>query len=141
MVHISSFFFSGIIESSDVFISGASDMARRMKIYLRRGLDNLPGRMYRAHLPQHDSLECSREVAILYCGRNAENLRMTSECIAISEGSYTLGQLMCSLYRRGDQWVEELDDSSLVCTINGREAMLFDSIEPGAEVRISSLVQ
>jgi len=140
MQDISSFFFSGIIESSDVLISAVSDMARRTKIYLRRCLDNLPGRMYRSHSLHHAEVEINREVAIMYCGRTAENLRMTSERVAIPEGRYTLGQLMCSLYRRGDQWVEELDDSGLVCTVNGREAMLFDTIEAGAEIHIASPV-
>ena len=140
MHDISSLLFSGVIESSDVLISGMSDMARRTKIYIRRGLDNLPGRSHRTLCLHPASVEHSREVAITYYGRTAENLRMTSERIAIPAGDYTLGQLMCSLYRRGDQWVEELDDSSLVCTVNGREAMLFDTIEPGAEIRIASSV-
>lgn len=52
--------------------------------------------------------------------------------------SRTLGQLLCSLYKRGDRWVDELDDGHLMCRVNGREARLFDTIAPGAEICISS---
>ena len=58
--------------------------------------------------------------------------------MVIPTGCYTLGQLLCSLYKRGDRWVDELDDSHLLCTVNGREARLFDPIAPGAEICISS---
>ena len=63
---------------------------------------------------------------------------MTSERMVIPSGRYTLGQLLCCLYKRGDRWVDELDDSHLLCTVNGREARLFDTIAPGAEICISS---
>ena len=63
---------------------------------------------------------------------------MTSERMVIPSGRYTLGQLLCSLYKRGDRWVDELDDSHLMCTVNGRDARLFDTIAPGAEICISS---
>jgi hypothetical protein len=63
---------------------------------------------------------------------------MTSERMVIPSGRYTLGQLLCSLYKRGDRWVDELDDSDLMCTVNGRDARLFDTIAPGAEICISS---
>jgi len=84
------------------------------------------------------SLVSRHEIAILYFGRTSESLMMTSERMAIPSGRYTLGQLLCSLYKRGDRWVEELDDSDLMCTVNGREARLFDAIEPGAKICISS---
>jgi molybdopterin converting factor small subunit len=78
------------------------------------------------------------EVAIKYFGRTSEFLMMTSERMVIPSGRYTLGQLLCSLYKRGDRWVDELDDSHLMCMVNGREARLFDTIQPGAEICISS---
>jgi molybdopterin converting factor small subunit len=84
------------------------------------------------------SLVSRHEVEIMYFGRTSESLMMTSERMVIPPGSYTLGQLLCSLYKRGDRWVEELDDSDLMCTVNGRDAKLFDTIKPGAEIRISS---
>jgi hypothetical protein len=84
------------------------------------------------------SLVSRHEVAIMYFGRTSEFLMMTSERMVIPTGRYTLGQLLCSLYKRGDRWVDELDDSHLMCTVNGREARLFDTIAPGAEICISS---
>ena len=56
----------------------------------------------------------------------------------IPTGRYTLGQLLCNLYKRGDRWVDELDNSDLMCTVNGREARLFDTLAPGAKICISS---
>jgi hypothetical protein len=102
-------------------------------------LPDLPGRVNEAFFQSHTADLVSRhEVAILYLGRTSEFLRLTSERMVIPTGSYTLGQLLCSLYKRGDRWVDELDDSHLMCTVNGREARLFDTIEPGAEICISS---
>jgi molybdopterin converting factor small subunit len=74
----------------------------------------------------------------MYSGHTRESLMVTSERMAIPDGRYTLGQLLCNLYKRGDQWVDELDDDNLVCTVNGRDAKLFDTIEAGAEICISS---
>jgi len=148
MQDISSIFFSGIIESSDVLFSGVRDISRRMGFYIHNGFNNLPGRMHRTHYFHPASLESlhperrhqgrGHEVAIMYAGHASESLHVTSERMVIPDGRYTLGQLLCTLYKRGDQWVEELDDSHLVCTVDGHEAKLFDTIEPGAEVRISS---
>lgn len=84
------------------------------------------------------ALVSRHEVAIMYSGRTSKSLRMTSERMIIPTGRYTLGQLLCSLYKRGDRWVNELDNSDLMCTVNGREARLFDTIEPGAEICLSS---
>lgn len=74
----------------------------------------------------------------MYFGRTSESLMMTSEHMVIPSGRHTLGELLCSLYKRGDQWVDGLDDSHLLCTVNGGEARLFDPIEPGAEICLSS---
>jgi hypothetical protein len=103
------------------------------------GLSDLLGRINKTlFLPPTASLVSRHEVAIMYFGRTSEFLMMTSERMVIPSGSYTLGQLLCSLYKRGDRWVDELDDSHLMCTVNGREARLFDTIAPGAEICISS---
>lgn len=84
------------------------------------------------------SLASRHEIEIMYFGRTSEFLMMTTERMVAPAGRYTLGQLLCSLYRRGDRWVDELDDSHLKCTVNGREARLFDPIAPGTEICISS---
>jgi hypothetical protein len=139
MQEIGSIFFSGVIESSDVLITGMRGVARRLSFLASSGLNNLPGRVNKTlFLSPAAGLKSRHEVAIMYSGRASEFLRMTSERMAIPDGRYTLGQLLCNLYKRGDQWVDELDDDNLVCTVNGREAKLFDTIEAGAEIRISS---
>jgi len=103
------------------------------------GLSVLLGRMNKSlFLSPAASLVSRHEVAIMYFGRTSESLMMTSERMVIPSGRYTLGQLLCSLYKRGDRWVDELDDSHLMCTVNGRDARLFDTIAPGAEICISS---
>jgi hypothetical protein len=139
MQEISSIFFSGIIESSDVLITGMRGFARRLGLFVENGLGSLPGRTNKSLLLPHAThLENRHEVEIMYSGHTGESLMVNSERMAIPEGSFTIGQLLCSLYKRGDQWVNELDDDNLVCTINGREAKLFDTIQAGSEIRISS---
>jgi len=150
MQHISSIFFSGIIETSDVLIAGVRGYAQRVNFFVRTPFDKLKangpfnftglfGRMNKTLFQSHtDSLVSRHEVAIMYFGRTSEFLMMTSERMVIPSGRYTLGQLLCNLYRRGDRWVDELDNSDLMCTVNGREARLFDPIAPGAEICLSS---
>jgi hypothetical protein len=139
MQDISSIFFTGIIETSDVLIAGVRSIPRRVSFFVGNGLRNLLGRMNKTLLLSPTASLVSRhEVAIMYFGRTSEFLMMTSERMVIPSGRYTVGQLLCSLYRRGDRWVDELDDSHLMCTVNGREARLFDPIEPGAEICLSS---
>jgi hypothetical protein len=139
MQEISSNRFIGLNETSDVLISGVRGIARRMSFFVSSGFNNLLGRLNQTlFLSPTASLVSRHEVAIMYFGRTSEFLMMTSERMVIPAGRYTLGQLLCSLYKRGDRWVEELDDSHLTCTVNGREARLFDTIAPGAEICISS---
>jgi molybdopterin converting factor small subunit len=141
--------FAGIIETNDALITGVRGFVR--SIVLRQdqherpfnlfhdGLSNFFGRMNKAlFLIPSASLVSRHEVAIMYFGRTSEFLMMTSERMVIPTGRYTLGQLLSSLYKRGDRWVDELDDSHLICTVNGRDARLFDPIAPGAEICISS---
>lgn len=98
----------------------------------------LLGRMYRLIFLRRAALERRHEIAILYFGRTSEFLMMTSERMAIPAGRYTLGQLIGSLHKRGDRWVDELDDSHLVCMVNGREARSFHPVKAGDEVCFSS---
>ncbi|MGA7596085.1 MAG: hypothetical protein WCA64_12905 [Gallionella sp.] len=129
----------GISESADAFISAMRGIVGHGNDFIHRRLSSLPGRANRTRYPAHADTHSSRhEVEIMYSGHTNESLMVTSERIAIPDGRYTLGQLLCSLYKRGDRWVDELDDDNLLCTVNGREAKLFDTIEPGAEIRISS---
>ena len=172
MQEISSIFFSGIVETSDVLIAGVRGLARQGSFFTSNGLadmakklalpaspssilprlrerkqsnrfanfllPDLLGRMNKTLFQSSTAALVSRhEVAIMYFGRTSEFLMMTSERMVIPSGRYTLGQLLCSLYKRGDRWVDELDDSHLMCMVNGREARLFDTIAPGAEICIS----
>lgn len=139
MQDISSIFFSGIIETSDVLITGVRGYAQRCSFLASNRPSRLLGRMNKTLFRSPTSaLVSRREVAIMYFGRTSESLMMTSERMVIPSGRYTLGQLLCNLYTRGDRWVDELDDSHLLCTVNGSEAGLFDPIAPGAEICISS---
>jgi molybdopterin converting factor small subunit len=139
MQEISSSRFAGVIETNGALIAAVRGIARRMSFFVSSGLGNLLGRMNKTFfLSPAASLVSRHEVAIMYFGRTSESLMMTSERMVIPSGRYTLGQLLCSLYKRGDRWVEELDDSDLMCTVNGRDARLFDTIKPGAEICISS---
>jgi molybdopterin converting factor small subunit len=129
----------GIIETADAFIATMRGIARNGNHFIHRRPSGLPGRINKPLYPAHADTHASRhEVEIMYAGHTRESLNMTSERMAIPDGRYTLGQLLCNLYKRGEQWVDELDDDNLVCTVNGREAKLFDTIEAGAEIRISS---
>ena len=150
MQEFSSGRYPGFVETNDALITGVRGVARRMSFFLRtpfdklkvNGLLNFTGLLGRVSktlfLPRTASLVSRHEVAIMYFGRTSESLMMTSERMVIPTGRYTLGQLLCSLYKRGERWVDELDDSHLMCTVNGREARLFDTIKPGAEICISS---
>lgn len=146
MQEFSSGRYPSFVETNDALITGVRRFVRSLVLrhaqYERPfnfGLSDLLGRMHKTFfLSPTASLASRHEVAILYLGRTSEFLRLTSERMVIPTGCYTLGQLLCSLYKRGDRWVDELDDSHLLCTVNGREARLFDPIKPGAEICISS---
>jgi hypothetical protein len=150
MQEISQNCFAGIIEANDALINGVRGIARRLSFFVRtpfdklkaNGLLNFTGLLRRVSKTYFQSPTASlvsrHEVAIMYFGRTSEFLMMTSERMVIPAGRYTLGQLLCSLYKRGERWVDELDDSHLMCTVNGRDASLFDTIQPGAEICICS---
>jgi hypothetical protein len=139
MQEISPSRYAGIIETSDAIITAVRGIARRLSFFVSSGASNLLGRVNNTlFLSPTASLESRHEVAIMYFGRTSDALMMTSERMAIPTGRYTLGHLLCSLYKRGERWVDELDDSHLLCTVNGRDAWLFDRIMPGDEICISS---
>src|SRR5450631_4091026 len=128
--------FAGIIETKDALISGVRGFLRSLVLrqaqherslnLFHTGLSKFIGRMNKTlFLSPTASLVSRHEVAIMYFGRTSEFLMMTSKRMVISTGRYTLGQLLSSLYKRGDRWVDEMDDSYLMCTVNGREARLF----------------
>jgi hypothetical protein len=137
-------------EIKDAFIATVRGIARRLSFFVRspfdklkaNGLLNIAGLLGRMNntlfLSPTASLESRHEVALMYFGRASDALMMTSERVVIPTGRYTLGHLLCSLYKRGERWVEELDDSHLLCTVNGRDAWLFDRVKPGDEICISS---
>lgn len=84
------------------------------------------------------ALRRNHEVAIMYFGRTSEFLMTTSERMAITTGAYTLGQLLNSLRKRSDRWADELDERHVICTVNGENAGLSDTLASGAEIGIYS---
>jgi len=128
-----------IIEAGDALIAGVRSLARRWSIFVSSGLSNFLGQIKDARRSfSSASLESKREVAILYFGRASEFLMMTSERMVVSDATSTLGQVLSSLRQRGDRWACELDDSHVLCTVNGKAAGVLDTIEPGAEINIFS---
>lgn len=83
------------------------------------------------------SLKRKHEVSIMYFGRTSEFL-MTSERMVIPNEIYTLEQVLNRLRIRGGRWACELDDSHVLCTVNGKDAMLSDTVEAGGEIGIFS---
>ncbi|MFA6920992.1 MAG: MoaD/ThiS family protein [Gallionella sp.] len=83
-------------------------------------------------------LKRKHAVSIMYFGRTSEFLMMTSERMVIPNGIYTLEQLLDRLRIRGGRWACELDDSHVICTVNGKAAALSDTIEAGGEIGIFS---
>ncbi|MBI5429762.1 MAG: MoaD/ThiS family protein [Nitrosomonadales bacterium] len=84
------------------------------------------------------SLERRHEIAIMYFGRVSDYLAMTSERMAVPDGKFTLEQMLNKLRMRGKRWAYELDDSCVVCTVNGKAAWLSDIIAAGDEIEILS---
>lgn len=139
MQEISSSRYTGIIGTYDTHFTDVRGLVRRWSFYIRSAVSNQLGRMNIALLPSRAaSPESKLEVAITYLGCTGEFLMMTSERMVIPAGRVTLGQLLCRLYKRSNRWENELDDSHLMCTINGRDAKLFDTIAAGAKICISS---
>lgn len=128
-----------MLEINGGMLAGLHGIAQRCSDCASHVLGRLPGRANKSRPQFHaDDLASRHEVVIRFSGRTGVYLRTQSERMAIPDGCYTLGQLLCSMYNRGGRWVEGLDDSDLTCSVNGRDAKLFDTIEPGAEICISS---
>jgi len=84
------------------------------------------------------SLKRKHEAAIMYFGRTSDFLMVTSERMVIPDENHTLEQMLNRLRIRGDRWADELDDSHVIYTVNGKAAALADTIESGCEIEISS---
>lgn len=139
MQEISPSRYVSISETDGALIAAVRGIARSMSFFVSSWVGNQLGRVHKTLFQSPaDSLVNRHEIAIMYFGRTSEFLMMTSERIVIPTGCYTLGQLLCHLHKRGGRWAEELDDSHLVCTVNGHEARLFDTIRVGDEVCFSS---
>lgn len=64
---------------------------------------------------------------------------MTSERLDLPAEGFTLVQMLALLRLRGGRWTDELDESHVLCCIDGKEARLSDRIVAGSEIEISSL--
>lgn len=74
----------------------------------------------------------------MYFGRVSDFLMMTSERIGISVEKYTLEQMLNKLRQRGERWACELDSSHVICSVNGKSALLTDELKIGDEIGIYS---
>ncbi len=103
-------------------------------------LANFFGQIQKPHLLFSTAMLKSRnQVAILYFGRTSEFLVMTSERLDLPAEGFTLVQMLALLRLRGGRWTDELDESHVLCCIDGKEARLSDRIVAGSEIEISSL--
>ncbi len=128
-----------MLEINHGMLAGLHGIAQRCSDCASTVVGKLPGRVNKARLQfGADDLASRHEVATKFTGSTGVYLNTQSERMPTPDGRYTPGQLLCSLYKRGDRWAGELDDSDLTCTVNGQDAKLFDTIEPGAELCISS---
>jgi|WetSurMetagenome_2_1015567.scaffolds.fasta_scaffold00222_21 hypothetical protein len=139
MQEISSNSYTKIFEDDITLIFDLRGIALRWSIYIHREVSKLFGRIHKS-LPLSLSAtpKNRHEVVIMYFGRTSEVLMMNSERMVIPKERFTLGQLLSTLYKRGGQWEDELDDSQLQCTVNGLDAKLFDTITVDAEICITS---
>lgn len=139
MQEISSSRRSDIIETDDAFITGVRGLARRWSFYISSGPGNLLGRMSNPLCLFHSASPGSKhEIEIMYFGRASEFLQMTLERMVIPDEGYTLEQVLSNLRKRDGRWAYELDDRHVVCTVDGKSAMLTGAIKPGAEINIFS---
>ena len=84
------------------------------------------------------SLESRDEIEVMYFGRTSDFLMMTSERIGISSEEHTIEKMLNRLRQRGDRWAYELDESHVICSVNGRAALLSDNLKAGDEIGIYS---
>jgi len=84
------------------------------------------------------SLTRKHEISIIYLGRSSDFLMMTSERMVIPDKKFTLKQVLNQLRKRGGRWVCELDDSHVICTLDGVSVALSDPILVGSKLKIGS---
>ncbi len=77
-------------------------------------------------------------IEILYFGRPSEFLMMTSERLVIPNEGFSIAQALAQLRKRGDRWASELDDSHVICTVNGRAVSLRDTLQTGDQMGVFS---
>jgi molybdopterin synthase sulfur carrier subunit len=78
------------------------------------------------------------EIEIVYFGRPSELLMMTSERMVIPSTGSAIAQVLALLRQRGGRWAHELDDSHVICTVNGRAVSLHDTLRTGDEMGLFS---
>ncbi len=83
-------------------------------------------------------VKSSHAIEIMYFGRSSEMLTMTSERMLIPSAGYAITHVLEQLRQRGGRWVYELDDSHVICTINGRTVGLHDTLKTGDELGLFS---
>ncbi len=84
------------------------------------------------------SLESRGEIEVMYFGRASDFLMITSERMEISVGESTLEKMLNRLRKRGDRWAYELDESRVICSVNGKAALLSGNLKVGDEIGIYS---
>lgn len=84
------------------------------------------------------SLTHNHEISIIYLGRSSDFLMMTSERMVIPDKNFTLKQVLTRLRKRGGRWGCELDDSHVICTVDGVSVALSDNILVGSKLKIGS---
>jgi molybdopterin converting factor small subunit len=72
----------------------------------------------------------------MYFGNASEALMMTSERMDIQNGISSIEQVLDRLKGRGSRWTQVLDEHNVICTVNGKPAMLSDGIAAGDEIGI-----
>jgi len=72
----------------------------------------------------------------MYFGNASEALMMTSERMDIQNGISSIEQVLDRLKGRGSRWTQVLDEHNVICTVNGKPAMLSDDIAAGDEIGI-----
>lgn len=131
-------YFSGIVEGREAIIAGVQDALLRVRFSWHTQGQMIAGKLKRSvnALPWRSNRRGA--IAVRYGGRTGALLKRESERLSLPTEAYTVGQLMCELYGRGDCWKNALDDSQLNCMVNGRQASLFDRIKPGEEICFSA---
>jgi molybdopterin converting factor small subunit len=76
------------------------------------------------------------EVEIMYFGNASDALMMTSERMDIQNGISSIEQVLDRLRERGARWAQVLHEHNVICTVNGKPALMSDGIAAGDEIGI-----